>query len=280
MRNSVMKQWFALVGMMRLGNALMAAVGILVGYLYSHDKIVISDLLFLMGSGIFALGFGNVVNDIFDQETDRISHPERALVSGVVTVHQVQFFAASIALLALLCGGFLSPLHGVAVLLPLALLWLYAKQLKGIPLVGNSVVALLVAYTLLFGALGTSQMVPLILPAMVAALGNFVREVVKDCADKEGDEAAGLRTSASLSALVLRLLVTTSGLLYLLLALLPYTEGSFGFIYLMVVFLSVYPLHVVWMWLWRHKRYKHTALVLKLQMIAGLIALLADHFLG
>ena len=150
----VMKQWFALVSMMRLGNAVMAAIGILVGYLFSREVLVFPELTLLILAGMLSLGFGNVINDLFDIETDSISHPTRPLVTGLVSPRRAKIFAVLLALFAIGCGFSLSILHGLAVIFPIALLWLYASQLKGVPLVGNAVVGILVAYTLLFGALG------------------------------------------------------------------------------------------------------------------------------
>jgi 4-hydroxybenzoate polyprenyltransferase len=81
----------------------------------------------------------------------------------------------------------------------MALLFLYAAQLKGMPLIGNVIVALcsaaVVAICILLIAFDTR-------PAIMNFTGyivfsffiSLIRELVKDMQDVDGDLAAGLRT--------------------------------------------------------------------------------------
>ena len=272
-----MKQWFGLFAMIRIGNASMASLGTALGYWIGSETYHLPTLFVLMGATITALGYGNVVNDIIDVDSDKIAHPTRPLVTGVVSKSVALYFATILAFLALILGFFVSVMTGLAVVIPLILLTLYALYLKGTILWGNIVVALLVAYTLLFGALG-GTIDPLIVPAILAALGNFIREIMKDFADYEGDSAAGIRTSAHLSSTVEQLLVVGGGLLYLLFLPYPFVKGDFGEVYLLIVFVAIFPLHTLWMWQWRRKQYKSVAKLLKIQMVLGLVAIAFDQF--
>ena len=273
-----MKQWFSLIAMIRIGNAFMASLGTALGYWISSAEVHVPTMIVLMGATMAALGFGNVLNDTVDIDTDRIAHPSRPLVTGVVSLRSAQRFAFVLAIIALSLGFFVSTLTGFAVFIPLVLLWIYAYKLKSTVLWGNSVVALLVAYTLLFGALG-GEYEPLLIPAVLAALGNFIREIMKDFADKEGDESAGLVTSASLSPTLEQAIVVAGGLVYLLILPYPFVRGDFGEIYLVIVLLTIFPLHTLWMWQWRRKNYLFSAKLLKLQMLMGLLAVGVDYLL-
>lgn len=273
-----MKQLQALISMMRPGNSIMAAIGILIGYLYSAKSITF-DLLLLTLAGMTALGFGNVINDIVDRESDKIAHPDRALVSGQVTLPNALLFMAALLLCSLLCGYSVSSVIGTATFVPLVILTLYSLLLKGTPLAGNITVSALIAYTLIYGALG-GTIKPLILPALLAALSNFSREIIKDIDDKEGDLAAEITTSAILPANVLSVLIWSSGILALLFAVLPYLLGQMGIAYITIIVIAVIPLGIFWLKKFTQNNYTLCAKLLKIEMLAGMCAILGDRFIS
>lgn len=273
-----MKQFPALLSMMRPGNSIMAAIGIIIGYLYSA-KTLSWDLLLLVLAGMTALGFGNVINDIVDRDSDRVAHPNRALVSGKVSLISAITFMMSLALFSLLCGYLVTPTVGHATLVPLLILTLYSLLLKGTPLAGNITVSVLIAYTLMYGALG-GTMTPLILPALLASLSNFSREIIKDIDDKEGDLSAGIKTSAVLPDILLNGLIWSSGTLALLFAVLPYFLGQMGVAYIIIIILVVIPLGILWLKKFAQKKYTLCAKLLKFEMLAGMGAILFDRFIA
>jgi len=247
----------------------MAAVGIIVGYLFSGNSSP-TALPLLIIAGIVSLGFGNVINDIYDIETDTIAHPERALPSGMVTITQAKVFAILLVAIALISGFLVSPLHGVATLIPILLLTLYAIRLKGTPLAGNIIVSLLVAYTMIYGALGGRFELALV-PAVLAFLTNMIREITKDCADQEGDSAAGLITTAHLGTKVVHRIVYLLSFLAAVSALLPAYFPEFRLLYPVGIILLVFPLQVMGTVQFVKKRYTMVAKIVKLQLLGGLI---------
>lgn len=272
-----MKSVTALFCMIRPGNGIMAAVAVSVAWFYASPSKDVLDLFLRIISTVCALGFGNVLNDILDVKTDAVAHPDRPLVREIVSVRQAVVFALVLAVLALVVSFYQSILLGCAVLIPLILLTVYAFFLKGTPLAGNILVAILVAYTLIFGALG-GNVTPLILPALLAALSNFSREILKDLVDKEGDVSVGLRTSAVLPLSVLKTILYSNALIYCVLAPVPFITQSMGVSYLVVLLVAVYPLHFFWIRLLTKSPQK-SAQILKLQMLAGLAAIVLDKFL-
>lgn len=264
----------ALISMTRPGNSIMAAIGIAIGVLFSAEPNPFL-LISLIIAGMAALSFGNVVNDIYDIETDRIAHPERALVTGELTVIQAKWFAAALAVVSILAGTVVSPVHGIATLIPIILLWLYAWKLKGTPLTGNILVSSLVAYTLIFGALsGKPSLV--IIPAMLAFLTNLIREIVKDLADEEGDRAAGIITTASLDRKLVNTLVSILILGSILTAPIPVIMPEFRLIYPVVILFVVIPLQIRGFIYHREENRTAHASNLKLQLLAGLLAIAAE----
>ncbi len=255
--------------MMRPGNSVMAAVGIIVGFLFSGNESP-SALPLLILAGAISLGFGNVINDIYDIETDKIAHPERALPSGKVTIAQATLFAIILVITALALAFIVSPLHGIATLAPIILLTIYAIKLKGTPLAGNIIVSLLVAYTMIYGALG-GRLELAIVPAILAFLTNMIREITKDCADKEGDSAAGIITTAHLGTATINRIVYTLTFFAILSSLLPVLFSEFRMIYPLGILLIVIPLQIIGTVQFSKSRFTMTAKIVKLQLLGGLI---------
>jgi len=239
--------------------------------------VAAADRFLLALAAACATGFGNTVNDLADMATDRVSHPRRPLVSGAASRSGAVIHALGLAALALAAGQGVSPLHAAGVAAALAVLLAYALWLKRVPLAGNIVVASLVAYPLVFGALRTEALGKLWIPAALAFLLNAVREVVKDIQDEAGDRAAGIRTSAALAEPMLRTIPVALSLAYLALLFVPAVLGHFGPAYALVCCAVVVPIHVwrsvkLYAGPWR-ERLREVSLLLKLEMVAGLAAL-------
>lgn len=264
----------ALLSMTRPGNSIMAAVGIIIGMLFSRS-IQIDTTILLVIAGTTALGFGNVINDIFDIDTDRIAHPNRALVSGKVTLTQSKIFAVSLALISVLSGFLVSPLHGIATTIPLILLSVYAWKLKATPLLGNILVSALVSYTLIFGALSGNVSI-VIIPAILAFITNLIREIVKDLADEEGDRIAGIFTTAMLNRVWVNRGIMILTLLSIVAAPLPIFFSTYQVIYPWIIILLLFPLQIRGFVLARTENRTAQAKNLKFQLLAGLLAVACE----
>ena len=148
-------------------NAVMASIGVVLGFWLTGVNSPVTDLMLLIITAICALGYGNVINDIKDAEGDTINHPERPIPRGEISKTQAVIFATLLALISLFTSNIVSFQHCIATLTPLLLLTLYTLFLKGTPLLGNSVISLLVAYTLVFGGLGSPRVSVIIIPAFL-----------------------------------------------------------------------------------------------------------------
>ncbi|GAB3665095.1 geranylgeranylglycerol-phosphate geranylgeranyltransferase [Halopiger thermotolerans] len=186
-----------------------------------------------------AVGAGNAINDYFDREIDRINQPERAIPRGAVSARGALAYSLVLFGIAIGLAVTLPVLAiGIAVVNLLALV-AYTEFFKGLPGVGNAVVAYLVGSTFLFGAAAVGEhgdVEPALVLALLAAIATLTREIVKDVEDVEGDRAEGLRTlpiavgerrAVGLGLALLALAVLASPL--------PYLLGYFGVAYLLVV---------------------------------------------
>jgi len=153
---------------------------------------------------------GNVVNDIFDETTDRINKPEKMIVWRLISERSAYRFYVVLNVIGVGAGFYLansigSPSFAAIFILVSALLYLYATQFKQYLLVGNILVSLLVAMALIviiifdiFPAIDADQM-DLQVVASQTILGyaffafyfNLIREIVKDVQDIDGDKNAG-----------------------------------------------------------------------------------------
>ncbi len=265
----------------RIKNSLMAAGAVMLGFWICSVPFNLYTLMLLVTAAVAAIGFGNVINDILDIETDRISHPERALPKGEISRTSAGIYAVSLCSIALTSSFLVSKIHLIATLVPILLLAIYAFFLKGTPLTGNILVGILVAYPLIYGGFNGPDFNHLIIPAFCAFLLNLPREIIKDLQDKEGDTASGIVTSASLPQWLLTTLLISSSVLYLSIIFLPLRFHHFGKLYLIVCICCALPVHLI-----RSvklitsdrsaKTYASIASLYKIEMFAGLTAMLLD----
>jgi geranylgeranylglycerol-phosphate geranylgeranyltransferase len=264
-------------------NAAMTSVAVALGFWIGGSSLNAPSLLLLIAAAGCAVGFGNAVNDIADVEGDRINHPERPLPRGAVTVREASLYATLLALAGCLFAAMVSAAHLLATAIPLLLLLTYARYLKATPFAGNILVSLLVAYPLIYGGLGAPFAEHLVLPALLAFLLNFCREIVKDIQDLEGDRATGARTTAGIGIRPLITILIALGLVYLAPLWFPHALGHFGWVYLVVCATLVVPLHATWLVILLAVRTEHrwraVSMTLKVEMLSGLAALAADRLL-
>lgn len=275
-----MKLLLSLLKIVRINNALIAGCAVLLGYWLSRSDLPSISLLLLFCTALVSTGFGNVINDIRDIVSDEISHPNRPLPRGDISLPCAWIYCMFLAIASIVFSFSISFTHGVATLLPLIILTLYSFFLKGIPLIGNIVVASLVAYSILFGAINADGFGTLIIPAILAFLLNLSREIIKDIQDEDGDRAIQVFTSAKLPLSLLKTLIYSSSLLYICLLFLPALRGDFGIVYIIVCSILIFPIHLFRLFQIRSSTWKirlsRISFLYKIEMICGLLSLAAD----
>lgn len=137
---------------------------------------------------------GNAFNDLADVGIDRVNRPDRPLAAGRIAPGAARglwlfLSAAGVGLAALVSAWHVGVALAVAVVL-----WLYSVRFKKLPLVGNVVVAGLIALAIVYGgrAVGTGSSA--LVGAAFAFLTTLAREIVKDVEDEKGDRLGGART--------------------------------------------------------------------------------------
>ncbi|MEP2026478.1 MAG: geranylgeranylglycerol-phosphate geranylgeranyltransferase [Reichenbachiella sp.] len=155
---------------------------------------VLGDIRFfiLALSTVIIAAAGYYINDYYDIKIDLINKPDRVIVGNTIKRRPVMIAHTTLNAIGILLGALVSLWIGVINLICAFLLWWYSNQLKRLPFVGNFVVALLTACTLLV-LLVYYQTLDLL--TMVYALFAFgitlIREIIKDIEDVEGDANYG-----------------------------------------------------------------------------------------
>lgn len=156
---------------------------------------------------------GYIINDIYDVETDLVNRPEKVIVGKTISEKTANNLFIIFNIVGVLIGFYLSHLVGkssffVLFVLISAMLYIYASYLKRTLLIGNIVVSLLVAFTVII--VGIFDLIPvindqnqakqitmlnvLLAYALFAFIINLVREMIKDIEDVDGDHKSGMNT--------------------------------------------------------------------------------------
>ena len=221
----------------RPGNAVAAGGLTFVGAFVAGGLSAPVPTAFAVVATVLATGGGNAINDYFDREIDAINRPGRPIPRGAVSPRGALLFSG--LLFAVAVGlTLLLPLFAVAIaLINLVALVAYTELFKGLPGVGNALVAYLTGSTFLYGGAAVEgNLSPVVVLFALAASATMAREVVKDVEDAAGDREEGLRTLPIVLGRRRALAVAAAFVVAAVVASpAPYLLGTFGLPYLVVL---------------------------------------------
>ena len=253
-------------------------------------------LLVLATSIITASGY--IINDIIDLKTDKINKPKKVIIENNIAISTAKKIYIILTIIGIVLGIVISskinkPLFGSYFIEIAALLFLYSKFLKGKVLIGNFIVSLLLAFSiliiLLFNAptqLNSMQWdnyntisFVIYAYAICAFLINLIREIIKDIEDVDGDYNAGLKTFPIVfgrkTARNVALFITIITVFFFLFGIFNFLKIStlvFGYVF---VFLFIPLLYVLFL-LWdakTKKRYSKISKLLKIIILLGVLSI-------
>ena len=229
-------------------------------------------------SAMWILAGGNVVNDLFDVETDRINQPTRPLVTGSVSSRTAWAAAVLLFGIGIASACRLGPAMFAVASLAAGLLVLYSAKLKRTLLWGNLTVSFLGGLAFLYGGMAVGKMRGAAIPAILAFLFHLGREILKDAQDRIGDGATRANTLAVRFGTRRAFGLTTAvfGILILFTPL-PFLFNLYSSSYLWTVLIGVDTVlaYVVWS-MWRDGSPRNLARlsrILKADMLVGLLAI-------
>lgn len=242
---------------------------------------------------------GNVINDIYDVEIDKINKPEKVLVGKKITEKNAYNLFIALNVIGVAIGFYLAntigkPTFSALFIIISALLYLYASSLKQMLLVGNLLISVLVAMSLII--VGIFDLMPAITPANRAVQStifsivldyslfafslNFIREIVKDLEDINGDKKGNINTLAiALGRKRTEIIVFSLGIILVFGIIFYMYEYLYNQQILLLYFLFtiVGPLLYFCIKTWSaksQKDYRFLSILLKIIMCAGICSIL------
>ena len=211
---------------------------ILLPLIFPHHSLIIVGSFF---ATFFATTAGNVINDYFDNDIDKINAPNRPIPIGSVSKSHALLFSVFLFFTAFIFCLFLPPFAITIAIINFALLILYTPFFKRRPFIGNIIVSYLGGSTILFGSAsligsGVFQNELFLILFFLIFLSTYSREVIKDIEDMEGDNDQNLKTLPLTIGVNKSILISSSSLLLsILISPLPFIMGVFGASYLFII---------------------------------------------
>ncbi|WP_136716030.1 geranylgeranylglycerol-phosphate geranylgeranyltransferase [Halorientalis salina] len=227
-----------LIELTRPVNSVAAGVLTFIGsFVAAAGGLPVAPVVGAIGATVLATGAGNAINDYFDREIDRINNPDRPIPRGAVSPRDGLWFSIGLfGLAVVLVLALLPPLAIAIAVLNLLALVTYTELFKGLPGVGNALVAYLGGSTFLFGGAAIGNIEPTVVLFVLAALSTLAREIIKDVEDIAGDREEGLNTLPIAVGERRAMWLAAAMLVVAALASpLPYLTETFGVAYLVVV---------------------------------------------
>ncbi len=254
------------------------AVIIFSGLICAGDRILSFNIFIAGVVGFISAAAGNIVNDIYDIEIDRINRPERPLPKLLLTIKQAWIFYIFLFAASLVISYLIIPHVAIFVLLSNILLLLYSLSLKRLPLIGNFVVSFLTGFAFIFGGLVVWNVRTAVIPALFAFLINFIRELIKDMEDKQGDKLANAKTfPILLGDKVSKHLVLAVSFVLFSFTFVPFVFQLYAIEFFLVMMVFVNPILFYSIKLLYQNSSKQNltriSSLLKLNMVLGLIAI-------
>ncbi|MBW9221422.1 UbiA family prenyltransferase [Methanothermococcus sp. SCGC AD-155-M21] len=219
--------------LIRAKNCLSASIGtIIAGLIASNFDINLLPSILIAALVVFLIcGYGNVINDIFDIEIDKINKPYRPLPSNRISLKNAKVFSFLLLIMGLLFSLFNKVCFLIA-LINAVVLYVYAKKYKKNKIVGNLLVAYLTGSVFLFGGAAINNMLITLILFLCALFATWSREIIKDFEDMEGDIKEGVSSLPIKYGIKSLYIAGILLIIAILLSPLPYIIGIFGLFYL------------------------------------------------
>jgi geranylgeranylglycerol-phosphate geranylgeranyltransferase len=266
-----------LIRMIRPEITLFGPICVFIGGMVSKSDFFSFDL-FLGMLAVFFIGAGcHPLNDYFDYEVDKISHPKRPLPSGIFNPIYALYIAVVFFVISLVISFLINFLCFSINIIGILLIFLYELSFKNKAFIGNAIVALTVALSFTYGGAIVYEIVK---PTFFTLITFFIflgREILMDVRDFEGDKQVrrtlpfkvGKKRSIHLASFIIAISI--------IMFFLPFFLGMFSFWYVLmalpVTFITVYFMLLS---LIDVKNVGKTATALRFSMLFGLIVFLVS----
>ncbi|HOM96115.1 MAG: UbiA family prenyltransferase [Candidatus Methanofastidiosa archaeon] len=221
----------------RPSNALFSGVAVLIGALVAGGGLEdIQKIVLVFFVAVFACAGGNVINDYFDYEIDKINAPGRVLPRGAMSLKTAYMFSLILFVISCILAAAVNLVAFSICLAACILMYIYAMALKKKPLSGNLLVSLLTSITFIYGGTAVESYKGVSILALISFFATVSREIIKDIEDLKGDVKKGAKTLPVIIGvprsfdIAFVFLLIAAFLLYA-----PFITTLYGYLYLVIV---------------------------------------------
>lgn len=265
-----------IVKSIRIGNCVIAAIGVFTGAAIGFGEIIMGPLIFAaMFASFLITAAGNLINDFFDYEVDA--------KKGKAIIEEKQrkpMFNLSLLLFSagILISAFINT-HAIAIAgIVSFLLIVYSSLFQGKKYIGNWIVAFGTAMTLIYGASISQNYEIIIFLATSAFFANASREIIKDTEDQEADKGIKKTLPMLINKRQILILIIFFYSIAFLIALVPWITNLIkGAYYLPILFIAG-AMFFLSSKLFKANKYSKAQKFSKYGMLLSLIAFLGGIF--
>ncbi|HXK49072.1 MAG TPA: UbiA family prenyltransferase [Clostridiales bacterium] len=258
-------------------NLIITAFASAAAYFIVSAEMKTGNLMLIIAATVLTAGAGNIINDIIDIGIDSINKPHRPLPSKNLKISSAYYLYSFLVIASCTAGYFLGYHSFAAVVLVNFILLFYTIFLKRRPFWGNFVVAFTGGYLFYFCSITTGNFIKILPLAVSAFLFHFIREIIKDIADIEGDK----HERANTMAIKLGVARTVTLIKLLLISLVFYlvslmSSGEYNFYFPLIILIFVFPVIIyILSSLFRNVsnvHFERLSLIMKIDMFFGIAA--------
>jgi len=281
--------------MIRPLNVLLSGTTVLIAaYLLdnnNHQLIFISSIVVMM-----FCGFANIINDLFDFDTDKVNNPKKYFANIKsnshyivnLNIYGILMILFIFIILPFILAHMYFPKNAIYYLYIIFLLIIiYTPYLKGIPLIGNIVISFIVSSVFIITNLILNDSLSKILlyPVFLTFLLTLIRELAKDIDDLRGDKNSGINTFPVVFGIHnTKYLISILTIILIVFSIYPYHLGIYNFQYLLLLVLLVQiPLIGCIFYLWKYPDFQTSRVLTtstKYITVGGIITILSTKLLG
>lgn len=270
----------------------------------SGADLTLSNLYFILflTATLLIAAAGYIINDIYDLESDKINKPNQVIINTFISEKSAFTIYIILNIIGLILAYFVSYKidhlnYGLIFLVVAFGLLKYAQNLKSVFIINNLIIAFMVSLSVL--TLGIYDIIPSTNPSntlqqltafsivldytFFALLVNFIREIVKDIEDVNGDKKRQIKTFISVCGIKKTKIII--GILngILIVSIIYYTYNYFSFKVLPLIYMIILVIipavlnFILLIKATNQKDFKNSTQLLKIIMIFGVgsIAIIA-----
>lgn len=173
----------------------LAAIFILSPEIRALDVILDYQLFILVLASSLTIASGYIINNFYDAKKDLINRPRKAMIDRLVSQQTKLKVYFAINFIVVLITGIVSWRASLFFSVYIFLIWFYSHKLKKYPIIGNFTAAVLAVLPFFGILLYYKNFYHVIFAhAIFLFLLIFIRELIKDLENIEGDLVANYRT--------------------------------------------------------------------------------------